>query len=299
MDQATDTVSASDASSIEKKTPTALQYVSSRLQYSLEETDGRALQIIVHPATTISIDKKSLCWASNDLEIVPRSSFFQEFMGSPAASIVDVHNPTSGPLMCCASKAGGDRVCELKLESKVAERGLFVYHGSFLCCTSEVKLVHNRPYQLTAAANAWAAPRQASIFNCCFVEGIKGMLFLQSEGAVLRKELAATERLQIDSLLLVAHTQGCKIASSDSRSGFYCIRGPGTVFISAQTARSRVFRSSPLAGGGARGPLLLRMVIFFFVSMLLSLGWMLVVQTMFDGEFAEAVKELVDEFQRG
>lgn len=288
-----------------KRTPSSLQYVSPRLQYSLEETDGKALQIIVHPATSIAIDKKSFCWGSTDLEFQPRSSSVQDFFGSPASSVADIVNPTNSPVICCLSKVRGDRVCELKLgdADKVAEKGLFVTRDCLLCCSEEVKLVHNKTWMLTSSANTWMGQQTYPMIDCHFIEGVKGMVFLQSEGAVVRKDLATAEKILVDSAMLLAHSQSCSIAVSDVRADFYCVTGPGLVLMSAHTTTSRFIKTNAAlmqqaGGGGGVGSLLLRLLAFTLLSVLFTVAADLAMRALTDGEVAAAIRELIDELQR-
>jgi hypothetical protein len=263
---------------------TTLQYVSPRLQYSVEETDGRALQIIVHPATTIRIDRKSFCWGSKDIENKVRSPF---------DLTSDVYNPSTRPAMCCLSKVNGGRICELNLTDKVAERGLFFAANFFLCSTSELTVDRNKTWDLQFPPNTWSGRPNQRIFSHLYVEGVKGMLFLQADGAILRKDLEAGEHLLVNPWLLVAHTKTCCVAVSETSRDLYCVAGPGTVFLTPQT----VARSGPSPG-------VLQLVSYVATIMLLLSAIMglvacaLSVYGVGAEEITAAIQELIDELQK-
>ena len=118
-----------------------LIYINSGLQYSIEPSDEKTLQLIIHPNVTVTIDCNCLCWCSSYeyLYYKSRTTFFQKIFGSKTndVGLCDVVNATAHttttttpninsnsntnsakklmPIMCGLSKVNGDRIYEIKL----------------------------------------------------------------------------------------------------------------------------------------------------------------------------------------
>ena len=210
-----------------------MQYVSAGFQYSLGEGDGKTLQVILHPTRVSVIDATSLCWCSPDLELRSKTSMFGKLFGSGNDLCDVINNNMNSPVIFSLSKIRGDQIYPINLDSRIAEKGMFVSKDCFLCASDEI--VPQVKYWVGELVIAGRLPSDVCIHNSYYVEGVTGTMFLQAEGSILTKVLAAGESFLIDSTSLVAHSANCKIMVTSSISGFYTVVGPGTIFMSAQT----------------------------------------------------------------
>ena len=294
----------SDSTKKEGMIKDGVKYVSAGLQYSIDGQEGKTVQFILHPNRIVTIDSEAVCWSSDDIELQSKSSFFSQVLGG-ANSLSDVsNNNVQKPVVFALSKTRGGKVCEINLDSKIAEKGLFISKECFLCATEDINV---EPRAWTLSAGQYPLPMHTTYH----IESIKGSLFLQSEGVVLKKTLQSGEKFIVDSLMLVAHAPSCTISISEKKSSFYAITGPGVVFMSAHTVSSRFVRTtaliSPFAqrnnlGGSQLASflsLVLKITLFAIISSLISVIVTIIYKMMTDKSFTDAVNELIEELNQG
>lgn len=239
-----------------------IQYV-----YDAETSDG-ILQLFLHPRKEFIIHIRTLCWSSSTVKMKV-ASLFQRFFNLPKSEFVTVYNDDgSNPAIIAVSRGNNGNILSLHLQS---EKGVFCNKQYFLGSSSHASITakplvfieNNDPNnQFLSYINPIARLVQNAFYLCqTSTPSVDGVLFLQANTTIFKKQLQANESINISYCCLVAIEESCVIQTvevgNSSLLFMMNIRGPGAVYLCTDGKKSMfvtpIIRPGPGGYNGGQG----------------------------------------------
>lgn len=211
------------------------------VQYIIDsDSSDNVLHVMLQPQTEFSINIRSLCWSSDSIK-VKASGLFQRLFNIQKSELVNVRNEGSTPGIIAVSRGYNGNIVSLHLQSGA---GLYCNKQYFLGSSSHASITskaikftennnENNNNQLLAIFNPIAPLIQNSFYFCEASDD--GVVFLQSDTGIFKKQLQVNESINISYSCLVAAEQSCSVQTVDVSSSSYLfmmrVRGPGAVYM--------------------------------------------------------------------
>jgi len=244
-----------------------IQYV-----YDTNTRDGM-LQLFLQSQKQFTIHIKTLCWSTDTIKMKV-ASLFHRFFSLPKSEFVTVYNSGSNPAIVAVSRGSNGNIVPLHLQNG---KGIFCNKQYFLGSSYHASIdskplvfaENNDPNnQILTYINPIARLTQNTFYLCQVLNNNNnpsssqdGVLFLQADTTIFKKQLQADESIHISYCCLVAAEESCVVQTvevgNSSLLFMMRVRGPGNVYLCSDGKKGMfvnpALRSVPGVHNGGHG----------------------------------------------
>ena len=235
--------------------------VAAKMDYVISGEENQTLQFILQPGHKLTIDMNSICWCNSAILLQSRGLFYAR---SLALNILigDAINETTTPAILSLNQIGNGKVLVVNVD-----KPLYCFKDSFVCATEEVNvspklLPINFSIFIIGMLQLYHKAHYCTASSIGRTNATENIIFFQSGGTILMKELKAGESLTVKFNCMVAFEETCKVSVVNpfkniififvGKDAFLKVEGPGKVYFCAHSfARNAAAIRSRLEASGS------------------------------------------------